>query len=202
MVPNYLVSIADRIIVKKNATTFHIKCICGCGTFLLAKNKNDEIKQKNSFDSYWSSFKCPIFSLKDAVDKQNGERYIYGTTFFGIRLGKFYFKDLPKFNVRQIIKARCCQCGEEFIIFDNQHYGYNALTKNEQQPKICEFTSKFIWTKNPQEIIVVVRNDLSYNEFSKEFGESMEKYSHSFESIEIYTMINGRKKRFFEEETA
>ena len=33
MVPNYLVSIADRIKEKKNLTAFHLKCLCGNNTF-------------------------------------------------------------------------------------------------------------------------------------------------------------------------
>ena len=95
MVPNYLMVIADQIKERKNLTTFHLKCLCGCNTFLLAKSKNNENEQKNTFDNYWNSLKLPIFSLKEAIDKHNGERYVYGTTFFGIRLGKFYVKDLP-----------------------------------------------------------------------------------------------------------
>ena len=202
MVPNYLAPVADRITEKKDATTFFIKCSCGCSVFLLAKSKNEKNVKENAFNSYWNSFKLPIFSWKDAVDKKTGERYLYGTTFFGIRLGKFYFKDFPDLNEYRIIKAKCCQCGKEFIVFDNRYYGYNALTENELQPENCEFIPKFSWTKTPKEIVVVVRNNLPYEEFRKEFGESREKYSNAFESIDIYTMSNGVKKLFFEEETA
>ena len=70
MVPNYLSSIADQILDKKNKTVFHIKCTCGCSSFLLAKNKQSEVDQKNPFDNYWNSFKLPIFSLQEAVDKK------------------------------------------------------------------------------------------------------------------------------------
>ena len=54
---------------------------------------------------------------------------------------------------------------------------------------------QFNWTKIPKEIIVVVRNSLTYEEFTEEFDES-------FENIEIYTLLNGKKQKFFEEETA
>ena len=199
MVPNYLVSIADRIKEKKNLTAFHLKCLCGNNTFLLAKSKNEEDKG-NSFDKYWDSFRLPIFSLETAIDK-NGERYVYGTTFFGIRIGKFYIKDLPKFNMRRIIKATCNQCGTQFIVFDSQYHGYNALTENEQQV-VSEFASQFIYTKNPKEVFIELRTDLSYDEFSDEFGENMEKYSNAFGNIEIYILTKGRKKKFFEEETS
>lgn len=199
MVPTYLLPIADRIIVKGDTTTFYLKCTCGGDAFLLAKSKKNENERDNEFDRYWDSFKLPIFSLKETTDK-NGESYIYGTTFFGIRLGKFYVKDLPRPNTRHIIKAKCCQCGSEFIIFDNLHHGYDAITEYERQAD--NYVPKFIWTKNTTGVIVMVRNDLSYDEFSEEFGDSMEKYANAFESIDIYTMINGRKKKFFEEETA
>lgn len=202
MVPNYLMEIADQIKERKDLTTFHLKCSCGCNAFLLAKSKNNGNEHKNSFDSYWDSLKLPIFSLKDAIDKRNGERYVYGTTFFGIRLGRFYVKDLPNFNIRQIIKARCSKCGKEFVIFDSHHHGYDVLTENKQEIENNELTVKLVWTKNPKEIIVDIRNSLSYEEFVEEFGESIEKYSNAFESIDIYTITNGRKKDFFGEETA
>ena len=126
---------------------------------------------------------------------------MYGTTFFGIRIGKFYIKDLPKFNMRRIIKATCNQCGTQFIVFDSQYHGYNALTENEQQV-VSEFASQFIYTKNPKEVFIELRTDLSYDEFSDEFGENMEKYSNAFGNIEIYILTKGRKKKFFEEETS
>lgn len=200
MVPNYLLSIVDQVVSKKDSTTFHIKCKCGADTFLLAKNVNMENKRDNTFDNYWNSFKCPIFSLQDAVDK-NGERYVYGTTFFGIRVGKFYYKDLPHFNERKTVKAKCSQCKAEFVIFDNLHYGYNAIAENERQSEPSE-PVKYIWSKKPKEVVVVVRNSLSLDEFAEEFGRDSEKYSNAFESIEIYTVDNGKKRTFFEEETA
>ena len=202
MVPSYLRMIADQIKERKEGTTFRLKCPCGCNTFLLAKSKNNEKEQKNSFDSYWNSFKFPVFSLKQAIDKHNGEKYIYGTTFFGIKLGKFYIKDLPVFNTRQIVKARCSQCGLEFVIFDSRYHGYNALTENKQEIKDNELTIQLVWTKNPKEIVVDIRSTLSYEEFVEDFGEDIEKYSNAFESIDIYITTNGRKKSFFEEETA
>ena len=61
---------------------------------------------------------------------------------------------------------------------------------------------QFNWTKIPKEIIVVVRNSLTYEEFTEEFDESFKKFSNSFENIEIYTLLNGKKQKFFEEETA
>ena len=202
MVPNYLASIADQILDKKNKTIFHIKCTCGCSSFLLAKNKQSEVDQKNPFDNYWNSFKLPIFSLQEAVDRKNGEKYIYGTTFFGIRLGKFYCKDIPKFNTRHIVKAKCCSCGIEMIIFDSFLHGYNGLIESEEQSEIDKFAPQFNWTKIPKEIIVVVRNSLTFEEFTEEFDESFKKFSNSFENIEIYTLLDGKKQKFFEEETA
>lgn len=202
MVPNYLMKIADQIKERKDLTTFHLKCSCGCNDFLLGKSKNNINEQKNSFDSYWDSFKLPVFSLKQAIDKHNGEKYVYGTTFFGIRLGKFYEKDLPISNMRQFVKARCSKCGKEFVVFDSHHHGYDSLMENKQEIENNELTVKLVWTKKPKEIIVDIRNNLSYEEFVEEFGESIEKYSNAFESIDIYTITNDRKKRFFGEETS
>ena len=79
------------------------------------------------------------------------------------------------------------------IIFDSFLHGYNGLIESEEQ--INKFIPQFNWTKIPKEIIVVVRNSLTYEEFTEEFDES-------FENIEIYTLLNGKKQKFFEEETA
>lgn len=68
--------------------------------------------------------------------------------------------------------------------------------------EITESAPQFCWTKDPKEIIVLVRNSLPYEEFIEEFDDNLEKYSNAFESIEIYTLQNGRKRKFFEEETA
>lgn len=203
MVPNYLMTLADQIKEKKDLTTFHLKCFCGCNTFLLAKSKNTENEKKQTdFNNRLKSLKWPIFSWKDAIDKQNGEKCIYGTTFFGIKLVKFYVKDLPDFNIRHIIKAKCSRCGTEFVIFDSLYHGYDALTENKQETESNELTIKFVWTNNPKEIIVNIRTDISYEEFAEEFGENKEMYSNAFESIDIYTINSGRKKLFFDEETA
>ena len=86
------------------------------------------------------------------------------------------------------------------IIFDSFLHGYNGLIESEEQ--INKFIPQFNWTKIPKEIIVVVRNSLTYEEFTEEFDESFEKFSNSFENIEIYTLLNGKKQKFFEEETA
>ena len=81
------------------------------------------------------------------------------------------------------------------IIFDSFLHGYNGLIESEEQSEIDKIAPQFNWTKIPKEIIVVVRNSLTYEEFTEEFDES-------FENIEIYTLLNGKKQKFFEEETA
>lgn len=61
---------------------------------------------------------------------------------------------------------------------------------------------EFIWTKEPNEVFVELRTDLSFDEFKEEFGNDIEKYSTAFGDIEIYTVTNGRKHRYFGAETA
>ena len=219
MVPSYLASIADQVTEKKGVTAFHLKCLCGHGKFLLAKSENIENIKNNPFDNYWKSFKLPIFSLCKTVD-ENGEEYVYGTTFFGNKKGKFYTKDMPVINDRRVIKAKCCHCGKEFTVFDSKCNGYDALADEadmaeaaQNAPEIyaaqaareahmAEIEQEFIWTEDPAEVSVEVCEALPYDDFREDFEDDMEKYSNAFGDIDICTIINGKKKRYYNEETA
>ena len=65
-----------------------------------------------------------------------------------------------------------------------------------------EYQYKLI-RKEPTEVEIRIRNDLTYNEYCEEVNEnSVEEFSNAFSSIEIYAVKDGKKKKCFEEETA
>lgn len=144
-----------------------------------------------------------LFSKNQSLNKMNkhGEGYWYGSTFFGIRVGKLYDKDIPEINTRRIVKATCSQCGKEHIIFDSQYHGYDALAEYETRP-VPEFNPQYSYSKGETEALIEVRSDLPYDEFCEDFGDDVEKYSNAFDDIEIYTLTDGKKRRFFSQETA
>lgn len=53
------------------------------------------------------------------------------------------------------------------------------------------------------EVEIKIRNDLTYDEFCEESEEnSIKEFSNAFSSIEIYGIKDGKKKKYFERETA
>lgn len=197
-------------------TTFQLKCSCGNKRFLLSKSVNDDKDDK--FDQYWKSLKVPIFSTITARDK-NGEMYFYGTTFFGIKVGKFYVKDMRKTYFSHVVKAKCEHCGKEIVLFDSKCYGYDALAEEEdakerakqineatgkaEEPLInYEYPKEFVNATEPSEVYIEVWQTLPFEVFAEDFGEDIERYSIAYDGIEVSTLINGKKKTFFEEETS
>lgn len=202
ILPKYLFQYACDIIEKKQEVVFNIKCNCGHRHFLFGKNQDVNVTN-NVFDDYWKSFSVPIFSIGSAIDHKNGKEYYYGSTFFGIRIGKFYKEDLPKLDCHNIIKVRCTNCGEEFIVFDNYLYGYDSLDKRNKKIEILQ-EKDFLWNKKPFEMQIKILNDLTMEEFKETIEKNIEtdEYSNLFSYIGVYKVINGRKTIYFEEETA
>ena len=97
----------------------------------------------------------------------------------------------------------CSECGKQSVIFDNRYHGCDAIANNiplgiERK----EYQYKLI-RKEPTEVEIRIRNDLTYNEYCEEVNEnSVEEFSNAFSSIKIYAVKDGKKKKCFEEETA
>lgn len=203
ILPDYLNEIADEVRETEHEVTFISKCLCGNKNFIIAKNRveNDE---NNPFDDYWNSRKVPIFSLCSAVDKKNGKEYTYGTTFFGIRVGKFYNEDIPEIDRTRILKIKCSECGKQFILFDSRYHGYDAISEKERLQIKSDKEYIFSWGRTSGEVKVKINNDLTLTEFLEEFKTSCvsKDYPNAFTNIIVYHIINGKKKKVFEEETA
>ena len=203
MLPAYLNSISDNVVDKGNKISFDLKCLCESRVFFLAKNKI--VNDKNDpFDDYWKSFKVPIFSICSAIDKKTKKQYFYGTTFFGIRVGKFYDENLPINEEPRVVKVKCYKCGNEFTIFDSRYYGYDAIIDREHIRPTVDEELVYSWSKNQSEIKVEIYNDLDMQEFLEEFQPeyTIEDYSNAFTNIIVYQINKGKKKKAFEEETA
>ena len=203
IIPDYLSQNAEKINERENCIDFCLKCQCGNKLFRLAKNTVD--KEKNDFDKYWNSIKVPILSIGSKLDK-NKKKYYYGITFLGIHVGKYYDDELPIIDNTIIIKAKCSHCGKIFIVFDNRKYGYDAVVEKNKIPSNALIDDKFdfLWSKLSSDVLIKVENSLNVSDFLNEFGPLYTDvdYSNAFTNIIIYNVINGKKRKFFENETA
>lgn len=216
ILPAYLKEIAYNCAHKKDSIIFDIKCNCGNKTFKIMKGKTNESKQaEETWNNYWKKFRfIPIFSFSDSIDRKNGKRFNYGSTFFGIRIGKIYEEDIHFVKDLSIVKAICPKCSKEFILFDNRKHGYDALSDilDEQQfgkagvPFADEknITFRNACRGNEGAITVAIRNDLPIDDFYETFGENApdEDYSVAFSWIKIIAIVDGKKRTILDMETS
>lgn len=197
ILPNYLKSIADDINYKQDSVEFKIKCSCGNRNFSLYQN----ISAKNSFDEYWDSQKFPIFSICSKFDKK-GQEYYYGKTFFGLHVGKFYVKNMPKKEFKIII-AKCSQCKTEYVIFDNRKHGYDALVNfNKENNKIDISSSNKKFVDNGKLKLKII-NNLNFDQLKEDLNNqlSLNEFSEAFSSLSIYVKTKNKYKCIYDEET-
>lgn len=89
------------------------------------------------------------------------------------------------------------------IIYDSRHHGYNAIVVDKCFFSMDKEYQYSLIQKKSMEVEIKLRYDLTYKEYCEEAGEKFSKeFSNAFSNIEIYGIINGKKKKFFEEETA
>ena len=216
MLPVYLRDISYNCIKKKGTLVFNLKCTCGSNFFKIMKGKTHESKQQEEkWNNYWKKYRfVPIFELGDAIERKSGKRYIYGSTFFGIRVGKLYYEEIPFVKDLCVVKAVCTNCSKEFILFDNRKHGYDALSDilDKQQfdkamvPFASEKNLKFrnLCRGNECDITIAIQNDLSFDDFYETFGKnaSDEDYSNAFSWIKIIATVGSKKHIILDEETS
>lgn len=216
ILPTYLREFSYNCIQKKDSLVFNLKCTCGNRKLKILKGKTNESKKSEQiWDNFWKKYRfVPIFSFGDAIERNSGKRYIYGSTFFGIRVGKLYNEDLHFVKELCVVKAVCPICSKEFFLFDNRKHGYDALADifDEQQfgkaaiPFADEKNLKFrnSCRGNEGDIIIAIRNDLPSDDFYETFGEnaSDENYSIAFSWIKIIAIIDSKKHIILDEETS
>lgn len=201
---------------KKDSLVFNLKCTCGNQKLKILKGKTIESKESTKkWNNYWRKYKfVPIFAFGDAIERKSGKRYIYGSTFFGIRVGKLYDEEISFVRDFCVVKAVCPNCSKEFILFDNRKHGYDALTDilDAQQfdkvgvPFADEKNLKFHNSCRGNEcaITIAIRNDLPLEDFYEIFGKnaSVENYSNAFSWIKIIAIVDGKKHIILDEETS
>ena len=212
----HLKEFASNCIKKKETFVFNLKCACGNETFKIIRGKTNESKQaEEKWNNYWKKYRfVPIFEFGDAIDRKSGKRYTYGSTFFGIRIGKLYDEDTPFVKDLCIVKAICPSCKREIVLFDNRKHGYDALAtifdeKELGKVSIIPFADergiKFRNVCGEKEcvITIAIQNNLTFEDFYDTFGSNApdDSYSNAFSWIKIIAIIDEKKRTILDMET-
>jgi len=215
LIPKYLESLSQVIKNNKDAVTIKIISKCGNDNFLVFKNtvqkSAKQIEKEKEIEAFgkrcgWRSYSGGI--LKD------GKNYMYRRNIFGVIVDKVDVSDLPH-NHTNIVKAKCSECNEEYVLFDNRIHGYNAFAEklgnpNKQVSDEIEFEQKtFKGSKNSIiEIQIKIINQHSFEEFLEDVdceNATKEDYSNAFHDIAIDGIVkdlSNKKVLIISEETA
>jgi len=183
LIPMHLKDLAINIKNVRNTLHFRLKCPCG--------NEQFSVWEMGIFPQ--KKFEWPTFSSDLYVDKE-GKQYYIEKTFFKIPIRKVPLEQIS--ISQQIIKAKCLDCGQEFVLFDSSKHGYDALCNDAEEISTHLTEENFQMRCTQCGISVCIQNDLSYNEFEESFGNkvSPEQYANAFSSLAIYS-LNGKKKK-------
>lgn len=185
----------------KDAIVIRLLCQCNCSKFYLLKNilnfeDEGRIKAYEKRLGTWHR-------IENYTDPTTQTRYLVTRSFSGRIRDKIPISEVSQMRRTQIVKSKCCQCGKEKIIFDSRYHGYDGYVNGEDLISSEKEYQYLPIIHDAMEVEIKLRYDLSYNEYCKETGgTNLTDFTNSFSSIEIYGIINGNKKKIFEEETA
>lgn len=203
-IPEHLSLHARNIVEKSSSTTFSIECECGCKYFYLQRNvfSNAEQQAADEYEKALVSQLGRLRSLEGTVDA-DGIPHYYKRGLFG-RRKEIILPPAPLNMNITVIRAQCADCTKESVLFDSRYYGYDAVISQNTQD-VNTYHPQFERTSpKASEIMVRIRNDLSYNEYCETAErENHAAYPNAFSSITIYQMgENGRKHLVLDIETS
>ena len=186
-VPAYIEPFADNVKINKDMVSFSLKCKCGCESLRLARNNyTDEESREIEKCNRINEKKVGWHSIHGGIDEM-GKTYHY-IKVLGVFKKYFEWEPEPLCAGIKVVKAICTSCENEIIVFDNRSHGYDSAdTSKEAYEYIPHFDGTW-----EEECGVTVK--IEQNEESDD--------SNMFSNITIYTERNGKKKEFFDMETA
>lgn len=200
VIPSYINKIAVNAKMRGNCVYFDLKCACGCENFFVLQNKPtpENIEKQTKLEELFKKYKGSCYSDK------NGNFVLTTFGFLGLFKRKYILpkSEFPKFI--EIIKAKCVNCNEEFIIFDSSKYGYDGVIEPENNSH-SQFEYELInTTDKASKISLKVCYDLTYGEFLENVGNnfSHEQYSNAFSDINIYEVSDAKCRKIYYLETA
>lgn len=200
-VPIYLKECTKIKKVQKDAIILQVLCNCGCSTFYLLENVLD-IEEDNIIKAYEKRFSKWSY-IENYTDPITQIRYLVARNTFGRIFDKIPVSEMQDIKRTYILKVECSECGSQSVIYDSRYHGYDAIVTKEQLSIVHKKYQYRLLQKKSMEVEIKIRNDLTYDEYCEEAEESStEEFSNAFSSIEIYGIKDGKKKKYFESETA
>lgn len=200
-VPIYLKECTKIRKIQEDTIILQVVCKCGCSVFYLLENVLD-VEENNIIKTYEKRF-SKWGHIENYTDPITQIRYLVARNTFGRIVDKIPVSEIQDIRRTYIIKVECGECGNQSVIYDSRYYGYDAIVKKEQLSIAHKEYQYRLLHKNSMEVEIKIRNDLTYGEYCEEVEESSAKeFSNAFSSIEIYGIKDGKKKKYFEKETA
>ena len=102
------------------------------------------------------------------------------------------------------ITCRCASCQQEFLLFDSRKHGYDGLITEKSAEELQYQPAQKQKNKAPADIQISIENDESLLQFQENTGLDFDEkqYSNAFSWMAIYGIINGKKRKLFDTETA
>ncbi len=206
-IPMYLEKNATLIRHKGNKVMVAFQCDCGSNIFAVAKNKltyaeREQLKPYcEALEKWLFSHGYGSFSTKD----ENGQIHYWKRLSDDQNdVEEVYIPPKPPFATVTVLKAKCCSCGKEHVLFDSRKNGYDAMTSEERED--LEYIPHYNnYSKKQYQLEICIENDESLEAFKEATGtnESEEFYSDAFSWIWIYGIDeNQKRRRLYEFETA
>lgn len=206
-IPDYLKEIAYDETRKDDFTSFRLKCKCCCTHFHVYEsylNNSEKELCKPYYDALERSVTGGCFS--SSTQDENGmiHHWIYFTHSRNGPKEEVVIPPKPLFACIMVIKVKCSECGNEYVIYDSRLYGNNGVFCSNPVEK--EYEPHFKLKKRrdglPVEICISVEHTESYEEFQKATSYDFITFSNAFTWMVIYSNDSKNKKRkLFEFET-
>lgn len=203
-VPNYLKDIACSERKKKDFTEFDLKCKCGNVLFDLYENfltKEERKLCKPYYDALDRTINhCAYIENEDGT---------YSWEIIRPAEENVIVPPKPACASVYVIRAKCSECGNEYVIFDNRCHGYDGKFANEADEEVLNYIPYFKKKRRrdnlPVQVIVGVEHDPDIEDFKKATGIdcSFEDCTEAFTWIRLYTIdSSGKKRKILDLETA
>ena len=186
-VPDYISPYAHDIRTAKDGVSFGIQCTCGCRTLALLKN-TFSAEEKRILDEYEKSLPdIKRHTVRGGVG-EDGKPYLCIRRLFFFR--KYIeFPPAPYFANIRTVKAVCEACNQEIVIFDSRLHGYDSMEASEEELRYVPYYSGR-------------KTEYCHVSVKLEQLEDEDLDARYFTGIGICKTAGGKKKNYFEAETA
>ena len=196
---------------KENTVTLSLKCCrCNCNSFFLHENhptKEEKALLKPYREALNNWYPKPKDGFPGQMTRDENGVWHYWKILSadGLKREEVFIPKQPPFATVKVIKAVCCECQQEYILFDSRLHGYDGIVSDHSEEEL-EYSPHYrLKNQNALKVILVVENDTTLDTFVSNTGVKLNEqdYSNAYSWITIYGIDDsGKKKKLFEFETA